>query len=117
MAMARDRLANARVDLEAGHPAGAASAAYYAILNAARAALSERDRYAKTHSGTWALFSEEFVRTGQFADRQLAREASAARRLRELGDYEAKPPSRAEVADLIVTATRFVDAVASMLED
>jgi uncharacterized protein (UPF0332 family) len=50
------------------------SAAYYAMLYAARAALSEQDRYAKTHSGTWTLFRETFVRDGRF-DPALARAA------------------------------------------
>jgi hypothetical protein len=69
------------------HPAVVVSAACYAILNAARAALSERGEYAKTHSGTWTLFSKVFVSTGEF-DRELSSLAglgqggSGARRLR-----------------------------------
>lgn len=116
MAAARDRLAYATVGLEAGHLAGAASAAYYAMLNAARAALSEHDRYAKTHSGTWTLFGREFVAPGDF-DRDLAGAATAAQRLRELGDYEARPPSRAQAEELVSTAETFVTAVAAMLGD
>lgn len=116
MAAARDRLANACVDLDAGHLAGAASAAYYAMLNAARAALSERDLHAKTHSGTWTLFSREFVAAGDF-DRALAAAATPAQRLRELGDYEARPPSSQEAEQLVRTAERFVSAVAAMLGD
>ncbi|MGH3031399.1 MAG: HEPN domain-containing protein [Gaiellaceae bacterium] len=63
MAMARDRLALARTALDAGFPSGAVSAAYYAMLSAARAALSEEERLAKTHSGAWSLFHESFVAT------------------------------------------------------
>lgn len=48
MAGARERLASARLALDADY--------------AARAALSEDDRYAKTHSGTWSLFREVFRR-------------------------------------------------------
>ncbi|MGH2798455.1 MAG: HEPN domain-containing protein [Solirubrobacterales bacterium] len=114
MSAAADRLANARVDRDAGHLSGAVSAAYYAMLNAARAALSERDMHAKTHSGTWALFGEQFVASGEF-DRELARAAAAGQRLRELGDYEAKPPAGGDVEQLLSTAERFVNAVASML--
>ena len=66
IAAARERLANAEADLEHDHLAGAASAAYYAMLYAARAALSERDLHAKTHSGVWGLFGKELVATGQF---------------------------------------------------
>jgi uncharacterized protein (UPF0332 family) len=114
MSAARNRLANARDDLEGDHLAGAASAAYYAMLYADRAALSEADCYAKTHSGVWSLFSEQFVLPGKF-DRELAREASAAQTVRELGDYEAKPPSRTDAQQLVSSAHRFVNAVADML--
>ena len=114
IAAARERLANASDDLEQGHLAGAASAAYYAMLYAARAALSERDQYAKTHSGVWALFGQEFVAAGQF-ERDLAAKARAAQEVRELGDYEATPPSRAEAEELIATAARFIAAVEQML--
>lgn len=66
MAVARDRLTLASIALAAGSYGGAVSAAYYAMLNAARAALSEEDSYAKTHSGTWTLFRETFVATERF---------------------------------------------------
>ena len=42
--MARDRLALAAAAVEIGHPEGAVSAAYYAMLYAARAACSTRAR-------------------------------------------------------------------------
>jgi uncharacterized protein (UPF0332 family) len=47
--------------------------AYYAILYAARSALSERDRNAKTHRGIWAIFSEKFVASRDI-DAELARD-------------------------------------------
>jgi uncharacterized protein (UPF0332 family) len=52
MVVARERLALARTALDAGFHGGAASAAYDAMLSAARAALCEKDVNAKTHSGT-----------------------------------------------------------------
>ena len=60
---ARERLADAQKILGLVHPAVAANTAYYAMLNAARAALSERGEHAKTHSGTWTLVegAAEFV--------------------------------------------------------
>ena len=48
---ARERLADAQKILGLVHPAVAANTAYYAMLNAARAALSERGEHAKTHKG------------------------------------------------------------------
>ncbi|MGH2963249.1 MAG: HEPN domain-containing protein [Solirubrobacterales bacterium] len=56
LAEARKRLRTARAALGVRDPAGAVSAAYYAMLYAVRAALSEEDRYAKTHAGTWGEF-------------------------------------------------------------
>ena len=55
MEQARERLDDAQKIAGMVHPAVLVSAAYYAMLNAARAALSERGEYAKTHSGTWTL--------------------------------------------------------------
>jgi uncharacterized protein (UPF0332 family) len=114
MAAARARLAEARDDLAQAHLPGAVSAAYYAMLYAARAALSERDLYAKTHSGVWLSFSKTFVVTGDFG-KELASRATAAQKLRELGDYEARPPSREDAEQLVATAGEFVEAVERML--
>ncbi len=63
---AHERLDAARllVDAEIGTPA--VSLAYYAALDAARAALSEEDRHTRSHRGTWGLFRETFVSTGRF---------------------------------------------------
>lgn len=88
MAAGRDRLAAARASLEASFSSNAASAAYYAMLYAARAALSEEERYAKSHSGTWTLFRDTFVLAGRF-DEALFSEAHGAQKLREAADYEA----------------------------
>lgn len=53
---AHEGLASARALVSAGHAATGVSTACHAMLNAARAALSERDRDASSHAGTWALF-------------------------------------------------------------
>jgi uncharacterized protein (UPF0332 family) len=114
MAGARDRLGAAQATLHAGFASSAASAAYYAMLYAARAALSEEERNAKTHSGTWTLFRETFVITGRF-DAALFSESRATRRLREAADYDALmvPPDEAE--RIVALAERFVAAVDELL--
>lgn len=66
MAVARGRLALARLALAGDLTSEAVEPAYYASLNAARAALSEEHGYAKTHSGVWHLFRQTFVVTGRF---------------------------------------------------
>ena len=58
---ARERLEGARKNLDQGEHAIAVGAAYYAMLYGARAALSERDRHAKTHRGTWNLLRQTLV--------------------------------------------------------
>ena len=114
MAMARDRLALAAAAVEIGHPEGAVSAAYYAMLYAARAALSEHDRNAKTHSGTWSLFREVFVLPGRFQP-ELADAAKAIQRLREDADYDAASIPADDANDVIALARRFVGAVEDLL--
>lgn len=107
LAGARDRLGAA---LTAGFPSNAASAAYYSMLYAARAALSEEERNAKTHVGTWGLFHETFVATDRF-DPELFGAAQRARELREASDYEAVIVPYADAERIVELAERFVAAV------
>lgn len=107
---ARSRLGAARLAAEAGFGPSAVSAAYYAMLYAARAALSEEDRYAKTHSGTWNLFRESFVATGRF-NRELLQKAERQQELREAADYEARSVSVDEAKAVLGQADEFVAAV------
>jgi uncharacterized protein (UPF0332 family) len=110
LARARDGVASARTLVEAGHAATAVSTAYYAMLYAARAALSERDLDARSHSGTWGLFREEFVVTGEFSE-ELAQAAQRAQARREASDDAAESFEMAEAAALVATAERFIAAV------
>jgi uncharacterized protein (UPF0332 family) len=115
MDQARDRAASAREILTSGHLEAAVSLAYYAMLYAARAALSERDEYARTHSGTWHLFHERYVTTGAF-DQHLHALAHDAQRTREEGDYEAVTPDRGEAERIVAGAADYIAAVEHMLK-
>jgi uncharacterized protein (UPF0332 family) len=115
MDQARDRAELAQMAFASGHLEGAVSAAYYAMLYAARAALSERDEYARTHGGTWHLFHERFVTTGAF-DQDLHAMAQRAQRAREGGDYEAITPSRADAEAFVAGAEEYIAAVEHMLD-
>ena len=108
--MARDRSRLARAALDGGFEEGAVSAAYYAMLYAARAALSEEDRNARTHSGTWQLFRETLVDTGRF-EGELAAAAQATQPLREGADYDARRISADEAERVCALAARFIDAI------
>lgn len=114
MAGARRHLAAASALLGAGIPENAAGAAYYAMLYAARAALSEEDRNAKTHRGTWALFSESFVAPGRI-EKDLYDAAQGARELREASDYRAGGASADEARRAVEAARRFVAAIDRLL--
>ncbi len=115
MDQAHDRVASAREVLASGHLEVAVSAAYYAMLYAARAALSERDEYARTHSGTWHLFRDRYVNSDAF-DQHLFALVHQAQSAREGGDYEAITPERAEAERIVAGAGDFVAAVVSMLD-
>lgn len=115
MVQARERAKAAREILAAGHLEVAVSVAYYAMLNAARAALSEDDEHSRTHRGTWHLFHDRYVSTGAF-DEGLHALATGAQRTRERGDYEAITPDPAEAEKVVEGASDFVDAVERMLE-
>jgi uncharacterized protein (UPF0332 family) len=115
MDRAEERLAGARTALREGFGWLAVGAAYYAMLYAARAALSEEDRYAKSHSGVWTLFQREFVVTARF-NNELSAAAGRAQRLREAADYDAARVSNEQAAAVLADAEHFVAAVRSMLE-
>lgn len=80
------------------------------MLDAARAALSERDLYAKSHSGTWSLFSNEFVRSGA-VDREWPGRVGKAQELREGGDHEAVRPDPEVAAQVVKWAQEFVQVI------
>lgn len=111
---ARERLRGAVDSLEGEHLELAISAAYYAMLYAARAALSEEDEHARTHRGTWKLFRERYVVTDAFDD-DLFRLAQNAQTAREQGDYEAVKQSRERAEQIVAGAGEFLTAVEAML--
>lgn len=115
MGQAADRLAIARDALASGHIAGAVSVAYYAMLNAARAALSEDDEHARTHGGTWHLFHRLYVATDAF-DQGLYSLAQRAQKAREQGDYEAVTPPEEDAKRYVEGAADFIAAVEGMLD-
>jgi uncharacterized protein (UPF0332 family) len=112
--VARRKLQLARSSLQAGFSEDAAAAAYYAMLSAARAALSEQDVHAKTHNGVWTLFSDRFVRTGAVG-RELGGYADAAREHRQQADYETGGASPEEALVAIGHAEEFVERIEVLL--
>lgn len=112
---ARDRLAAAREALASGHRSVAVSVAYYSMLYAARASLSEDDENARSHRGTWNVFRINYVTTDAF-DAALFTLAQHAQVAREAGDYQAVTPSEEEAQRYVEGAGDFLAAVEEMLE-
>jgi uncharacterized protein (UPF0332 family) len=111
---ARDRLAAARQALDSQHPTVAVSVAYYAMLYAARATLSEEDANARSHRGIWNLFRIDYVVTDAF-DAGLFTLAQHAQVAREGGDYSAVTPAEDEAKRYVDGAGDFIAAVEKML--
>jgi uncharacterized protein (UPF0332 family) len=115
MASARERLKAARNAISGGTPSAAVSDAYYAGLYAARAALSERDLYAKTHRGTWNLVRQTLVADGSLPA-ELVSEAGRLAQLREAADYDAAVVEREQAERAIDAAERFLRALDELLD-
>lgn len=110
---ARRRLRGARGVIDAD-PSSALSMAYYAMLYAARGALSERETYARTHRGTWQQMRKEFVDRGEF-DAALLAAAQKVQPQREDSDYDAWLAPVEEARRVVELAGRFIAAVEVML--
>lgn len=112
---ARARLRMARLALDDDLPSESVGPSYFAMLYAARAALSELDLFAKTHDGTWTLFDQHFVKPGRFdAEVRAAATDSESRRIGS--DYEARSYTTIEATTQLADAERFVDAVVAMFD-
>jgi uncharacterized protein (UPF0332 family) len=110
---ARRRLAGAEAVVEED-PSTALSAAYYAMLYGARAALSERGIYAKTHRGAWHEFRRAFVESGEL-DADLAGAVQKIQPEREQADYDAWLAPAEEARRTIELAHSFLAAVEKLL--
>ncbi len=112
---ARERLEGARKNLEQGEHEIAVAAAYYAMLYGARAALSERDRHARTHRGTWNLLRQTLVADGSLSP-ELVAEAERMAELREGADYDAVVVERDQAERAIDSAKRFLSSLDELLD-
>lgn len=106
-------LGAARVLLEAKLSQNSAAEAYQAMFSAARAALSELEREARTHHGTWSLFDQLFVRQDLF-ERRLRDAARNAEELRYDSDYRVGGASQEEAKLVLADAEEFIAAVRAM---
>jgi uncharacterized protein (UPF0332 family) len=113
-------LEEAQLLLNGGKTEGACSRAYYAMHDAAHAALFATGfetpaAIIKTHSRLIAEFGNKIVLGGQI-DANLGRAFNRVEDIRLLADYDATPPSLADAAWCVEQAEAFVAAVRSMIE-
>ncbi len=86
IAIARRRLAAARLLLDNDFLDDVLSKSYYAIFSAAQAILASKGLHSKKPSGVIALFNLHFVKTG-LIDKQFNTILGRAREAREFSDY------------------------------
>lgn len=114
LAKADRAIASARLLLDAVDLDGACNRAYYAMFDAARAALASFDDQVlfsvRSHSGLIALFSERLVKTGHLSI-EHGRALNKVEELRRIADYRGDMLDPALVRQAIEQAAAFVAAV------
>lgn len=116
---ARRSATSAQLLFDAGDLSGACNRAYYAMFDAARAALLAGDdpvksEVIKTHSGLIAAFSLHLVEPGHIPA-QYGRSLRQADQIRLIADYSDAEVDRETGASAIEQANHFIDAVGSYL--
>jgi uncharacterized protein (UPF0332 family) len=114
-------VASAKLLLAAGDTDGASNRAYYAMYDAALAALAwvgdgANEAVTRTHSGLIARFGQQFVRSGRL-NPELGRSINRVQELRLTADYltAAVPIDKAEWA--IGEAEAFVTTIRELLAE
>jgi uncharacterized protein (UPF0332 family) len=120
MSKAATALASARLLLEAKDSDGATNRAYYAMFDAATAALqwagvATGENPQKTHSGLIGSFGLNLVQTGRLAA-ELGRSLNRVHELRLTADYLAEPVPSDKAKWAIEEAQTFVAAIHDLLD-
>jgi uncharacterized protein (UPF0332 family) len=114
LAKAERSLRTAGLALTDGDADATCNRAYYAMFNAARAALiavgQDQLALAKTHSGLIASFGEHLVKSGHISFEQ-GRALAAESKRRMVSDYQGGGLSEQDAGDAIANATHFLAAV------
>jgi uncharacterized protein (UPF0332 family) len=118
MAKAAQAVASARVLLETNDADGAANRAYYAMFDAAQAALLSSgvpaaDALGKTHRGVINAFSAYLVKEGPVS-KELGRQLKRAEEVRLVADYNGESVTLADAAELVNQAELFVKAMQAL---
>lgn len=113
MAKALQAAASAKVLLETGDADGACNRAYYAMFDAARAALLAcGQEVGTTHKGVLNAFSEHLVRNGPLP-KEMGRLLKQAETRRYVADYDGSPVEISDALVMVGQAEAFVAEIRS----
>ena len=117
MQKARRTLEAARLLLANNDTEGACNRAYYAMFDAAHAALwaagvQRIGDVIKTHGGLASVFGQELVKTGMVSA-EHGRALAQVQKTRLLADYTADPPAALDAQEAVALAEAFLAAVGS----
>ncbi|HWJ36308.1 MAG TPA: HEPN domain-containing protein [Steroidobacteraceae bacterium] len=117
IARARRSAASAKLLFDAGDINGACNRAYYAMFDAARAALvagdeSVRSEAIKTHSGLIAAFSLHVIKPG-LIPAQYGKSLRQVDQIRVIADYSDEEVDRERGLSVIGQGDQFIEAVGS----
>lgn len=120
MEKALQALSSAKLLLDAGDCDGACNRAYYAMFDAARAALLAcaapvESETIRTHSGLISAFSLHLVKTGQIPV-ELGRSLNKVEDLRLIADYKGDQISNDDAAWGVSQAGIFVQAITGWIK-
>ena len=112
---ANQAAASAKVLIEIGDADGACNRAYYAMFDAARAALLAsgapvESGIARTHNGLISAFSLHLVKTGRVPV-ELGKMLNRAEELRLVADYKGDAVEMEDAARVVGQALTFVEAM------
>jgi uncharacterized protein (UPF0332 family) len=117
---AEEAARSARLLVDAGDPNGATNRAYYAMFNAARAALAARTSLPvediRRHTAVLQLFSLHLIKPG-LIEAGISADLNEVFRFRAVADYDEMPLSMAEAHDLLAAMERMLTAVRSLLKE
>lgn len=115
MAKAMRAVASAQVLLDMADTDGACNRAYYAMFDAARAALLHAGvDIGKTHNGILAAFSAHLVQSGE-VPREMGRLLKHAETVRYIADYQGEPVEQNDAKEIVAQAAKFVSVLREQL--
>ena len=115
MAKADRACRSAHVLLDLGDVDGACNRAYYAMFDAARAALAASDAsvtldVGKTHRGVLNAFSEHLIKNGPLS-KEMGRLLKHAETFRYVADYQSNSVELDDASEIVEQAEIFVAAI------